>query len=154
MHETNASLICWIGLHWCHQSWNHHSWLMILNLFSLTQNDHCSALWCRSCYSSHSDWSLLPGGWVGCSVKSDQIFKIRHSLTFSTIIPVSHVTIHSSIASKATRKRGIFQNHTAFVQEVSPWLMSPFVCKRFCPQFVNVDSGENREVIPPENVLN
>ena len=87
-------------------------------------------------------------------VKSDQIFKIRHSLTFSTIIPVSHVTIHSSIASKATRKRGIFRNHTAFVQEVSPWLMSPFVCKRFCPQFVNVDSGENREVIPPENVLN
>ena len=87
-------------------------------------------------------------------VKSDQIFKIRHSLTFSTIIPVSHVTIHSSIASKATRKRGIFQNHTAFVQEVSPWLMSPFVCKRFCPQFVNVDSGENREVIPPENVWN
>ena len=53
--------------------------------------------------------------WVGCSVKSGQIFKIRHSLTFSTIIPPTvpcHLPLLNGIQGHQKEDKlfsGIFQ---------------------------------------------
>ena len=94
------------------------------------------------------------GGLVGCSVKSDQIFKIRHSLTFSTIIPPTvpcHPPLLNGIQGHQKEDKlfsGIFQ----IIRQPRgvPVINFTIVCKRFCPLFVNLDSGENGGVIPSE----
>ena len=75
---------------------------------------------------------------------------------------MSHVTllsIESKDTGKSKRQKFHLQLHNSFAVDVS-MINLLVVCKCFCPQFVNVDSGENRGVIPTgksdinENVSN